>query len=413
MVLIRQIFESFIFAWQALKSNLLRTTLSLLGVTVGIFAIVAVFTVVDSLEKSIKESLKEIGDRVVYVQKWPWGFGGEYPWWKYFRWPEPSYDEYRFLADKLETAEAVAVFDVKGSVDLQSGSNSAKGSVWGISQDYTLISEIVVENGRYFTPIENQTGKNVTVIGASIAEWLFDTADPVGKEIKINGYKFTVIGVQKRKGNSMIEFNGKADEKCYIPYASFAKYFSSGRINVDIAVKGFEHDEGLQELEAEITGLMRTKRALKPRDENNFSINRPDAAAKAIDSIFAVLTVAGWVIGSFSILVGGFGIANIMFVSVRERTNIIGIQKSLGAKNYFILLQFLFEAVMLSLVGGLVGVLLVYLITLVPMGQFTLVMKISNILLGLGVSSVIGMLSGFVPALMAARMDPVAAIRSK
>lgn len=211
----------------------------------------------------------------------------------------------------------------------------------------------------------------------------------------------------------MIEFNGKADEKCYIPYPSFAKYFSSGRINVDIVVKGREDDAGLQELEAEITGLMRTKRALKPRDENNFSINRPDAAAKAIDSVFAVLTIAGWVIGSFSILVGGFGIANIMFVSVRERTNFIGIQKSLGAKNYFILLQFLFEAIMLSLVGGIVGVLLVFLITLIPMGQFSLVMKFSNILLGLAVSSTIGMLSGFIPALMAARMDPVAAIRSK
>lgn len=413
MVIIRQIFESFLFAWQALKSNILRTTLSLLGVTVGIFAIVAVFTVVDSLEKNIKESLKEIGDRVVYVQKWPWGFGGEYPWWKYFRWPEPSYNEYRFLADRLENAEAIAVLDVKGSVDLLYGSNSAKGSVWGISQDYTLISEIEVETGRYFTPIENQTGKNVTIIGASISDWLFDGADPVGQEIKINGHKFTVIGVQKRKGNSMIEFNGKADEKCYIPYPSFAKYFSSGRINVDIVVKGREDDAGLQELEAEITGLMRTKRALKPRDENNFSINRPDAAAKAIDSVFAVLTIAGWVIGSFSILVGGFGIANIMFVSVRERTNFIGIQKSLGAKNYFILLQFLFEAIMLSLVGGIVGVLLVFLITLIPMGQFSLVMKFSNILLGLAVSSTIGMLSGFIPALMAARMDPVAAIRSK
>ncbi len=413
MIFFRQVIESFVFAWEALKSNILRTTLSLLGVTVGIFAIVAVFTIVDSLEKNVKESLKEIGDRVVYVQKWPWGFGGEYAWWKYFRWPEPTYNEYRFLADKLENAEAVAVMDVKGSVDLKYGSNNGQGSVWGITQDYTLISEIEIENGRYFTPLENTTSKNVTVIGAKVADWLFPDQDPLGKEIKIAGYKFTVIGVQKRKGNSMMEFNGKADEKCFIPYGSFAKYFSSGRMSVDIAVKGREHDDGLQELEAEITGLMRSKRALKPRDENNFSINRPDAAAKAIDGVFSVLTLAGWVIGSFSILVGGFGIANIMFVSVRERTNLIGIQKSLGAKNYFILFQFLFEAIMLSLVGGAVGVLLVYLITFIPMGTFELVMKPGNILLGLGVSSTIGMLSGFIPALMASRMDPVAAIRAK
>ncbi|GAA4447004.1 ABC transporter permease [Ravibacter arvi] len=413
MVFIRQVIESFIFAWQALKSNILRTTLSLLGVTVGIFAIVAVFTIVDSLEKNVKESLKEIGDRVVYVQKWPWGFGGEYAWWKYFRWPEPNYNEFRFLADKLENAEAVAVLDARGSIDFKHGSNNGKGSVWGITQDYNKISEIEIESGRYFTPLETNTSKNVTIIGAKVADWLFPGQDPLGQVIKIAGNKFTVIGLQKRKGSSMLEFNGKADEKCYIPYGAFAKYFSSGRMNVDIAVKGFERDHGLQELEAEITGLMRSKRALKPRDENNFSINRPDAAAKAIDGMFAVLTLAGWIIGSFSILVGGFGIANIMFVSVRERTNLIGIQKSLGAKNYFILLQFLFEAIMLSLVGGLVGVLLVYLITLIPLGEFQLVMKAGNIILGLGVSSLIGMLSGLIPAMMASRMDPVVAIRAK
>lgn len=413
MEFIRQIIESFLFAWQALKSNILRTTLSLLGVTVGIFAIVAVFAIVDSLEKNVKESLKEIGDKVVYVQKWPWGFGGEYAWWKYFRWPNPTYDEYRFLNEKLEKATAVSALSVKGAVDLKYLSNSAKGNVWGVSQDYNQISEIDIESGRYFTPIENQTSKNVTVIGAKVAEWLFGSQDPIGKNIKIGGQKFLVIGVQRLKGSSLLEFSGKPDEKCYIPYGSFAKYFSSGGRNIDIVAKGFENDEGLMELEAEITGLMRSKRALKPKDENNFSINRPDAAAKAIDGIFSILTLAGWIIGSFSILVGGFGIANIMFVSVRERTNIIGIQKSLGAKNYFILFQFLFESIMLSLVGGMVGVLLVFLITLIPMGSFQLIMKPANVILGLSVSSVIGMISGFIPALMASRMDPVAAIRSK
>jgi putative ABC transport system permease protein len=178
-------------------------------------------------------------------------------------------------------------------------------------------------------------------------------------------------------------------------------------------VKGLETDEGLLEVESEITGLLRSKRGIKPRDDSNFSINRPEAAAEAISGIFKVLSLAGWVIGSFSILVGGFGIANIMFVSVKERTNLIGIQKSLGAKNYFILFQFLFEAVMLSLVGGLVGILLVYLITFVPFGSLDVQLSTANVLLGLGVSSVIGVLSGIVPAYLAARLDPVVAIRAK
>ena len=194
---------------------------------------------------------------------------------------------------------------------------------------------------------------------------------------------------------------------------TFSKLFQSGRRSADIVVKGFPEDEGMQEVEAEITGLMRTKRGIKPRDGSNFSLNRPEAAAQAIAGLFAVLTIAGWVIGSFSILVGGFGIANIMFVSVKERTNLIGIQKSLGAKNYSILFQFLFEAVMLSLVGGVVGIFLVYLLSFMPMGSLEILLTPGNILLGLAVSSIIGVLSGIIPAMLAARMDPVIAIRAK
>jgi putative ABC transport system permease protein len=172
-------------------------------------------------------------------------------------------------------------------------------------------------------------------------------------------------------------------------------------------------DKGQVELEAEATGLLRTKRGLKPTQDKNFSINRPEALSAAIGGIFGVLNVAGWVIGIFSLLVGGFGIANIMFVSVKERTNLIGIQKSLGAKNYFILFQFLFEAIFLSLVGGLVGIILVYLLSFIPLDMLDIVLTPKNIVLGLTVSSVIGVLSGIIPAFSAARMDPVEAIRSK
>jgi putative ABC transport system permease protein len=140
-------------------------------------------------------------------------------------------------------------------------------------------------------------------------------------------------------------------------------------------------------------------------------LNKTEFIQNTIGSIFDVISVAGWVIGGFSILVGGFGIANIMFVSVRERTNIIGIQKSLGAKNYFILFQFLFEAVLLSLIGGITGIILVFFLSFVPVGSLDIVLSLQNILLGLGVSSIIGVVSGIVPATLAARMDPVEAIR--
>jgi putative ABC transport system permease protein len=413
MKFLRQIFESFRFAWQALRSNITRTTLSLLGVTVGIFAIVAVFTIVDSLEKNIRDSMSAIGEKVLYVQKWPWSFGGEFQWWKYFQWPNPSNSEYKYLYDNLENASAVAVIDFKGGITLKNGSSSIDALIQGVTYEYNQISDVPIATGRYFMPLETTNARNVAIIGADIADALFPNQIAEGKVFKLNGDKFTVIGVQEKKGESLVNFGGNPDTKCIITYGAFAKMFQSGRPNPNIVLKGFEKDEGMKELEAEVIGLMRTKRGIKPREENNFAINRPEAAAQAISGLFKVLSLAGWVIGSFSILVGGFGIANIMFVSVKERTNLIGIQKSLGAQNYSILFQFLFEAVMLSLVGGLVGILLVYLLSFMKLGTLVIILTPGNILLGLGVSCVIGILSGIIPAMIAARMDPVIAIRAK
>jgi putative ABC transport system permease protein len=413
MRFLRQVLESFRFAWQALRSNLLRTTLSLLGVTVGIFAIIAVFTLVDSLERNIKDSLSFIGDKVVYVQKWPWSFEGEYQWWKYFQRPEPSFKEYKFLADKLENAQAIVAMDFKGRITVKHNNNSMMSLIQGTTFEYNKISEVEVASGRYFTQQEVDVARNVAIIGADVAENLFPAEEPVGKSFKINGMNFTIIGVQEKKGESLVNFGGNPDIKCLIPYGAFSKMFHSLNPSIDIAVKGYDDDEGLLELESEIKGLLRTRRGVRPTQDDNFAINRPEAAAQAISGIFAVLTVAGWVIGGFSILIGGFGIANIMFVSVKERTNIIGIQKSLGAKNYFILFQFLFEAVLLSLVGGLAGIALVYLLSFMQLGSLELHLTAGNILLGLGVSSVIGILSGIIPAFSAARLDPVIAIRAK
>lgn len=413
MQFLRQVLESFRFAWQALRSNLLRTTLSLLGVTIGIFAIIAVFTLVDSLERNIRTSLSFIGDKVVYVDKWPWTFGSEYPWWKYFQRPDPTYKEYRFLNGRLENAQAVVAMAFKGRVTVKQGNNSMAALIQGTTFEYNQISDVPIERGRYFTQQEIDVARNVAVIGFKVAENIFPGQDPVGKSFKLNNLNFIVIGVQREKGESVINVGGNPDTKCLIPYGTYAKMFQSVRPAISIAIKGYDEDEGLLELESEVRGMMRTRRSLRPVQEDNFAINRPEALTAAIGGIFVVLKLAGWVIGGFSILIGGFGIANIMFVSVKERTNIIGIQKSLGAKNYFILFQFLFEAVLLSLVGGLAGIGLVYLLSFLPLGSLDLQLSAGNILLGLGVSSIIGILSGIIPAFSAARLDPVTAIRAK
>jgi len=408
------IFESFRFAMNALKENILRTVLSLLGVTVGIFSIIGVYTMVDSLESNIKGSLSSIGSNVIYVQKWPWFFGGaDYPWWKYFRRPEPKYEEFKFLRDNLENAQAVSMIDFAGGVSCKKGNNSIEALCQGVTYDFTEITEVPIINGRYFAPQEVESGRNVGILGADIADALFSDSDPIGQTFKMKGQNVTVIGVQERKGKQIADFGGNPDEKVFIPFLSHKRIFSSGEPYGDILIKGFDKDEGLFELEGEVTGLMRTKRGLRPSEDDSFALNRPEAAAAALGELFKVIGGAGTFIGLFSLLIGGFGIANIMFVSVKERTNIVGIQKSLGAKNSFILYQFLFESIFLCLIGGLCGIILVYLLSFLPLGSLDIVLTSKNIFKGLFISSGIGLISGILPAWQAARLDPVIAIRSK
>ena len=420
MKTVLQILESFRFAWKALRANLLRTILSLLGVTIGIFAIIAVLTLVDSLEKNIKDSLDFLGTGVIYVEKWPFlpEAGEEYKWWDFLGRPNTSYSDYRFLSANLKHQSSMAIFARRGDIIVKRGNNSIGDiDLAGGSEGYDEIFEMNIGQGRFFTGDEIEAGRNVAVLGYEVAQTLFpNNQDPIGGEVKIRNLKYRVVGVVEREGQSFLGTPSN-DYTVIVPYQSFRKLFLTGTgrrwaISSRIGVKGREYDIGLVELENEIRGLLRVRRGLTPKAPDNFALNRPEALLNVIGSLFDVVSIAGWIIGGFSILVGGFGIANIMFVSVKERTSIIGLQKSLGAKNYFILFQFLFEAIFLSLIGGLAGLFMVYLITFIPLGSLEVALTINNIVLGLGVASTIGIASGFVPALMAARMDPVEALRS-
>jgi putative ABC transport system permease protein len=417
LLFLRLSIESINFALGALKANLLRTILSLLGVTIGIFSIIAVLTVVDSLEKSIKDSMSFLGDKVIYVQKWPWTFGSEYPWWKYVNRPITNLKEYKTLEKRLENSDGIAIFWNKFGIPVKYGNNSYDNSnIQGVSYEFNKVSDVRIGNGRYFTLNEIESGKQVIIMGYEIAINLFNSTDIVGKTVKIKGKYFNIIGVMERQGKNLLDTPSN-DFNLIIPYTSFMTMFpTQGNSGMEptLAVKGKENDEGMGEIEAEVRGVMRAIRGLKPKEEDNFALNKPELLANVITSTFSIITLAGWVIGGFSILVGGFGIANIMFVSVKERTNIIGIQKSLGAKNYFILFQFLFEAVLLSCLGGAFGLILVYMLTLaVPSDSLKIFISFKNIFYGLGISGTVGLLSGIIPAISASNLDPVEAIRSK
>jgi putative ABC transport system permease protein len=314
--------------------------------------------------------------------------------------------------------QSFAIEADKGNMTFKRKSNSiSEAALIGGSFHYKEVFNVDIARGRYFTQEEGEGAPQVAILGFEVAKALFpNDEDPLGQEVKIKALKFTVIGIVKQEGQNI--FGGSShDFAILVPYQSFRRLYQTGtgrwdEIESMIGIKGVPNDIGLVEAENEVRGMLRTRRGINPLEKESFSVNRPEAIANAINGIFDVLGIAGWIIGGFSILVGGFGIANIMFVSVKERTSIIGLQKSLGAKNYFILFQFLFEAVFLSLIGGLGGLLLVFLITYMPFGSLDVVLTAKNITLGLGVSSIIGIVAGIVPAAMAARLDPVIAIRS-
>ncbi|PDH42988.1 MAG: ABC transporter [Rhodothermaeota bacterium MED-G19] len=414
---LRLLKESLIFSFNSLIANPVRTLLSLLGVTIGIFTIIAVLSTVDSLERSIKDNLSFLGTDNLRVEKWPWDFTNPgYEWWKFWKRPEPIYKEYEFLIDNLSSAESVEIISSRGGINVKYLNNSSViENLNGVVFENKFFFDWEFVSGRFFTQNETLTGANAAIIGHKIMKDLFKTPEnAIGKQLKIKGRSYTIIGVQKEQGEA---FGGgdSFDRQMSIPFNSFKKIYKVGKkgSNAVIRIKGIsDNDPGLVNLEYELKGLLRAKRGLKPIEEDNFAINRPEYLASFVSTIFTTISIAGWVIGSFSILVGGFGIANIMFVSVKERVPIIGLQKSLGAKKYFILMQFLFESSFLSIFGGLCGIFFVFLLTLPDLGSFDLVISLKNIIIGVTISSLIGILAGFFPALFASNLDPVEAIRS-
>ncbi len=414
LIYLRLLKESFYFAINALRNNKLRTFLSLLGVTIGIFSIIAVLAAVDSLEQEIKGSLSTLDNSTIFVLRFSFA-PTDVPRWKREQFPDVSYDEYQFLSRNLPGLDAISYAMNVPPETLRAGDKTMTGvGIGAVTEGYYEIEALQLEQGRFFNESEAVSGSPVVVIGDAIATNLFGDIDPMGQEIRMYGRKFTVIGVLKKEGASMM--GNSKDEAVMIPVNVTRRIFGDNNRGMvpQIVIRpesGVDSDEFISQL----TQQLRTYRGLKPGDVNNFFINQLQGFADLIDNITGQMNFIGLIISGFSLLVGGFGIANIMFVSVKERTNLIGIQKSLGAKNRFILFQFLFEAVILSIIGGLIGLFLVWIVSIGASqftGEFEFILSPWNMFIGTAVSAVIGLISGIIPAISASRIDPVEAIRS-
>lgn len=401
-------------ALEEFRSNKLRTFLSLFGITIGIFCIIGVLATVNSLERNVQNDIKSLGTNSVYIDKWEYSGGPEYPWWRMIKRPDMKYSEMEVLQQKVNTAEAMAFkIDTRGNIEFED--NIVTGITYlGVSDEFIKIQKVELDGGRFLQQSDFDYGSNSVVVGYTIAEQLFGkSANALGRQVKLKGKIGNVVGVIKKQGQSMIDM-WEFDQSIIMPHKFLKSMIREQYANPVIIVKG-KDNVPMAELKDDLTAAMRSIRKLRPSEEDNYSLNDIDTLSSFATTIFSGINQGGWAIAALSLFVGMFGVANIMFVTVRERTSQIGLKKALGAKRSTILLEFLMESAFLCILGGAIGLLLVFILTFIFSALLDFPVFISMSIMGLAITIciVIGILAGIIPASIAARMDPVVAIRSK
>ncbi len=407
---------SIVQALQELRANKLRTFLSLLGITIGIFCIIAVLTVLDSLKNNIQKEMSTLGSDVLYIGRWPWmDDGGEYKWWEYWRRPGMTPLEVKAVETQVPDAMVTTLCLNTRRMTVKHSDNEASGVAgYAVMNGFDKIQNIEIGQGRYLNTNELDGGTNSVVLGDEVYRSLFASGvNPIGSGVTFFGRKFTVVGVLKRVGDNMAGFD--FDNAAIFPYYMATSIVDARSLNYDplLAVKA-ANGKDIDEVKYEVEGVLRRIRKVRPGQANDFAINQLSQVSKRLNLIFGTIDIIAWVIGGFSLLVGAFGIANIMFVTVKERTKIIGLKKAIGARKSSIMWEFLLEAIVLCVIGGSVGIVIVVLISFVLTYafDFEVILSMSNFFIGIFVSILVGVLSGLIPARSASRLDPVVAIRT-
>lgn len=405
MRFINSLIEGLKVALRALAINKVRSVLTALCIIIGITMVTVVDSVTTGMDESFDSSMAMLGTNVVYVEKWPWD--GDDDWWVYAGRKEMELEYVAFLEEKSKLASDVAASANRNVSIRYKDKNADNVGINGATSNYLNIQGLNIERGRMFTEEEARSSVKVAVIGQSLQEALFEEEDPLGKEIRLGGQKFTVIGILEKQGSFL--GLGDSDNRVIVPIKSFGQIFGL-RWGIQIGIK-FPSDQAAADGEYEIEGLMRQVRNIDATEKNDFAINKPQAFEEQLSAFKNGLYMGGFLLVGLSLLIGGIGIMNIMFVSVRERTKEIGIRKAVGAKSWEILTQFLIEAVMICVLGGIVGVALAGALTLAIDQVFTATMNFGVVFLAFMICTFVGVIFGFIPAYKAAKSDPIESLR--
>ena len=397
--------EGLLIALRAIRANKMRSVLTTLGIVIGIVSVTLMATAIEGVNRAFEKSASAFGAKVLYIQKFPWASGDD--WWKYRNRRNMKVEFATYISQHATSVDAVS--PAAGAMrDAHFGSRVMRNAmIRGTNSDYQYASGTVISDGRFFSPQESDAGTPVCVIGANVAEELFIGTDPIGQTIQVGGYPYKILGLLEKQGGMFGSFT--SDNLVMIPILSFMNHYGS-HWGVTISAR-VAKNVNIDEAKEELRGIMRKVRGLTPVQEDDFNINEQDILLRIFSTFTAVIAGIGFFITGLSLFVGGIGIMNIMYVSVTERTREIGVRKALGARRRTILFQFLVESATICLVGGLIGLTIAYPLSLLADQILPTAMPISVVFLAIFISLAVGVVSGFMPANRASKMDPVDALR--